>query len=890
LPFTSLNCFRMRKLYLLCSLLSAFFGVTAQNVPDSCRAEFTVQQQPGNTAPFVLVLTATAANNHQRAVTSVCWNFGDGTSSCSQGSSTNPASLMSTHTYTAAGTYNICVTISFEGGCQSNFCRSVVLPAPNTPTAPDSCRSEFIFLTSNTIAPAAVAVQAQPWHNNQRPVTRVCWNWNDGTPLSCSEATATSPAALAATHTYAQPGNFNICVSVTYDGGCVSTFCRQLVVTSQAPDSCAAHWFELPNNPSTPLLRNFSYNHYSSTNRPVLISCWNFGDGTPQICQTGMTAPGALSTNHPYTQPGNYNVCLTLNYDGGCQSTDCRQLIVAVPTPTPDTCHANFAWAVLNAGPVARVVGFTPQAAHNHQKPVTRICWEFGDGHDTCINYSTAVVNYGVQHTYATPGTYNACVTISYEGGCSSHECHAVILAPPADSCRAGFTPYPWYQHPNGVGLYANPWHNNLKPVLKVCWQFGDGRDTCYYYPNGYNNQSIFHQYPSPGTYNNCVTIFYQGGCQSTECHPVIIPPPPADSCRASYILEPVVATPLSRRFVAQPWHNNGKRVTSVCWQFGDGRDTCIQYAAASTVPYTATHAYTAYGTYNVCVIIHYEGGCQSTYCHAVIVLPPPPPPPVDTTCQAYFVTMNATSATALMQQFMAVPQTNRRAVRVCWYYGDGQSACIPQPNPPALTTIHIYAAPGNYQVCVRIEYEGGCQAMYCRSVLVVGPGNCTTSFTDTALTNRIWRFRGQGTTDAGDSIVSWKWTFGDGISGYGREIQHVYQNGGTYTVCLIARTRLGCEARTCRSITVNAPQVPLLTLHPNPVVNVLHVNFHALIAGNAVIRVMNASGLVVRTETRYCFAGMNFWTMNVASLPTGYYTLMVQAPNQYASGSFFKQ
>ncbi|RYD96740.1 MAG: PKD domain-containing protein, partial [Sphingobacteriales bacterium] len=385
------------------------------------------------------------------------------------------------------------------------------------------------------------------------------------------------------------------------------TFFLALAGSLQAQDSCRSEFnMQQMGGNTAPFVVNTIATAWNNHQRPVISLCWNWGDGSPQQCSQGTAAnPPALNATHTFAANGTYTITLTVNHDGGCVSHFTRSIILPAPNTPPDSCRANFTHAILNAGAIAQLVAFNPQPWHSAQRPVTRICYQFGDGRDTCINYSgTTPAPLPVQHFYAQPGAYNTCVTMTYQGGCQSTSCHAVVLAapppPPPDSCRAEFTHAPWFQHPRGRTLTAHAWHNYQRPVTKICWQFGDGRDTCILYPSGYNGQPVFHDYPSPGTYNTCATIFYQGGCQSNRCQPVNVPPPPPDSCRTTITVQPVVATPMARRFIANPFHNNGRRVTRICWLFGDGRDTCINYAAATSNSFSVDHTFQQLGNYTV--------------------------------------------------------------------------------------------------------------------------------------------------------------------------------------------------------------------------------------------------------------------------------------------------
>jgi hypothetical protein len=50
----------------------------------------------------------------------------------------------------------------------------------------------------------------------------------------------------------------------------------------------------------------------------------------------------------------------------------------------------------------------------------------------------------------------------------------------------------------------------------------------------------------------------------------------------------------------------------------------------------------------------------------------------------------------------------------------------------------HHYLQPGAYEVCVRIVYEGGCEATKCKSVYITIPDECRADFEKLALTPTI--------------------------------------------------------------------------------------------------------------------------------------------------------
>ena len=294
-----------------------------------------------------------------------------------------------------------------------------------------------------------------------------------------------------------------------------------------------------------------------------------------------------------------------------------------------------------------------------------RICWTFGDGRDTCIQYSTTNTDpYLVNHLYTTAGVYQVCVNILYQGGCEARKCESVVIGRP-DSCRANFETLPVNTGANPLTTVfkALPWHNNNKKPTRICWKFGDGTDTCITYLNLFSGlYTVPHTYSQPGAYEVCVTIQYYGGCEARKCEVVRIATP--DTCRADFERIPVLApnNSLLSYFKALPGHNNNKKPSKICWTFGDGRDTCINYTEAFTGQYVTSHLYNHSGNYEVCVSILYFGGCEARKCRTIEIIVPD-------SCRADFKSLPITAGTTpLTTYFKALPShnNNKKPVRIC--------------------------------------------------------------------------------------------------------------------------------------------------------------------------------------------------------------------------------
>ncbi len=940
--------------------------------PDSCRADFQRLPVATGANPLQAIFKALPWHNNNKKPVRICWEFGDGRDTCIQYSNTFSGPYLVNHIYASAGSYEVCVKILYQGGCEARKCKPIQVGRP------DSCKADFVRLpVTPTNNPLTVVYKALPWHNNNKKPARICWEFGDGRD-TCINYSNTYTGQYAVTHTYQHPGLYEVCLKIRYVGGCEVRKCKPIQVGR--PDTCRADFERIPSPNNNPLQAYFRALPQHNNNRKPARICWEFGDNRDTCINYPQNYSGQYVVSHRYDHPGQYEVCIKILYYGGCEARKCKHIQVG---ERPDSCRANFERLPSTANNPLRAY-FRALPWHNNNKKPQKICWEFGDGQDTCINYTASYTGqYVVAHNYQHRGLYEVCVKIQYFGGCEARKCHPVQIGTP-DSCSADFErgPIPGTT-PLTVGLKALPWNNHNRKPSRVCWQFGDGRDTCINYPENYTGlYNVVHTYPHPGQYEVCVKIFYYGGCEARKCKQIIVPNPvclanferipspnanplrayfralpwhvnnmkPAricwefgdgqdtcinytasytgqyvvahnyqhrglyevcvkiqyfggcearkckpvqigepDSCSADFERGPIPGTtPLTVGLKALPWNNHNRKPSRVCWEFGDGRDTCINYPENYTGLYNIVHTYPHPGQYEVCVKIRYYGGCEARKCKPIVV----PHPQSGCTVNLFEITPSITS---LVRGFLAIPSSTppRRPVRVCWYFGDGQDTCIMvdtlQPHPN-FTISHTYPGPGTYHACVSVLFQGGCLAYSCKEVVILAnPRVCGGYMTDSLIGPRTFKFKGFSIHAPNDQVLGYHWTFGDGTSANGQTVTHTYNQAGNYQVCLIINTRLGCETRICRPLHVAGNNQPALYLSPNPVINVLHVNFLSTRTEQVNIKILNAMGNQVRTYVRNVTVGPNTWTHDLSNLLPGVYSYIVQSPNQLASAIFIK-
>ncbi|HSU28779.1 MAG TPA: PKD domain-containing protein, partial [Chitinophagaceae bacterium] len=494
-------------------------------------------------------------------------------------------------------------------------------------------------------------------------------------------------------------------------------------------------------------------------------------------------------------------------------------------------------------------------------------------------------------HNYEHPGNYEVCVKIIYFGGCEARKCKPVRVGP-EDECRADFERIPVSSTNDALLSYfkALPWNSNNRKPARICWTFGDGRDTCITYPENYTGvYAVSHRYEHPGTYEVCVKILYYGGCEARKCKLIEIVRP--DQCTADFERIPNTSAndQLRTYFRALPCNNNNRKPARICWTFGDGQDTCINYGQDYNGQYVVPHNYQHPGTYEVCVKILYYGGCEARKCKTIII------PPIPVTCAVGLFEITP-SITSLVRGFLAVPSSAppRRPERICWVFGDGEDTCIMiDPNGPLPDFVirHTYPGPGIYRACVKVRFQGGCEAYDCLEVRIQGSTNiCGGYMVETLTGPRTYKFKGFSIHNPNDQVIGFRWTFGDGSTGAGEEVMHTYAQGGDYNVCLTIRTQLGCETRICKTVRVPGNNAPTLVLTPNPVINTLHVQFFSTHTETVYIKIMNVNGIVVRNYIRNVTVGANNWDHDLGNLLPGIYSYTLSSPNQLASALFLKQ
>ncbi|KQZ90331.1 hypothetical protein ASD62_14575 [Phycicoccus sp. Root563] len=237
---------------------------------------------------LTLGVNGSASSDPDGTVASYAWDFGDGASA---------TGATASHSYAAAGTYTVRLTVTDDKGATGTTARAVtVATAPNQPPTASFTHSESFLKTS---------VNGSASTDADGTVAAYAWSWGDG---------AANGTGATATHTYAAAGTYTVKLTVTDDKGDSGTTSSSVtVVANQAPTASftdSESFVDLSVNGSASSDPDGSIASYS----------WSWGDGTAN--GTGATA------THSYAASGTYTVALTVTDDQGATATTSRAVTV----------------------------------------------------------------------------------------------------------------------------------------------------------------------------------------------------------------------------------------------------------------------------------------------------------------------------------------------------------------------------------------------------------------------------------------------------------------------------------------------------------------------------------------------------------------------------------
>jgi gliding motility-associated-like protein len=307
------------------------------------------------------------------------WDFNDG----------SPVVTTTTpnvsHTFNNVGSYRVKLV-----AVDSNSCNIADSAYVNMRVRNDEVTMGFI---ANKLPPcSALGYQFTNTSTAIKPFTATSfiWDFGDGT---------TQPAGGGSvTHTYAAPGTYNVKLLLVDTNYCnePDSLIKQIRIATNVTAQ-----FTTPAFGCVPYTAQFTNNSLGGDQ-----FIWDFGDGTSS------TLP---DPEHLYSNTGTYQVYLIAIDPNTCNQRDTSATFTITVSPNPT---ASYSYTPNPTEPN------TPVNFLNASIGGTRFKWLFDDG-DTLMTIRPDTT---VRHLYNSTGTYNTCLVVYNNAGCTDTTCQSISV------------------------------------------------------------------------------------------------------------------------------------------------------------------------------------------------------------------------------------------------------------------------------------------------------------------------------------------------------------------------------------------------------------------------------------------------------------------------------
>ncbi len=544
-------------------------------------------------------------------VSSYSWNFGDG--GIGIGKTVH-------HSYQNSGTYTVTLIIKNLNGCSDtlvkpNYIKVNGPTAKFEPTVPGSCNMTTITFRDQSTTDGTNAINS--------------WTFNYGDGIR--ESYTGGPFQ----HLYTTPGNYNVTLLVKDAQGCVDSLTKNSVVKISNPNAA----FSSPDSLTCP---GRTINFSSHASGSGIRHLWNFGDDSTSTDR---------NPTHEYASDGNYNITLTVIDIYGCSSTLVKNNYIKIVTPEPAFTVSD----TLGTCPPL-IVNFTNGASN-----YTSFRWDFGDGStSSALNPS---------HFYANPGTYNAVLSATGPGGCTSERTKKIVVRGPQGTFS--------YPQTTGCDPLTVRFTATTLDRVSFIWDFNDGSTV-----SGFDS-IISHTYTQPGFYLPKMILVDAGGC--------IVPIRGRDTIwvkgiNASFTNSTVaICDSGTVRFTNTSAGTDSAAI--YLWNFGDGTTSNLK---------NPSHNYATSGIFYPKLTVTTVNGCSDQF-----IAPNPIKVVISPKISATNPENGCAPLSATFRGNIIIQDTS--ALTWNWSFGNGNNSDL--RNPP----VQIYTNAGNYNVRVIATNSSGC-------------------------------------------------------------------------------------------------------------------------------------------------------------------------------------
>jgi len=520
-----------------------------------------------------IAFSAAGSGDPENPELTYAWDFGDGTTA----TDSNPK-----HTYSAAGTYTVTLTVTDHVGLATETSRTVNVASSDGPVA-------VFSVSGSMVEEEVVQFDASDSYDQSSggSVVGYAWDFGDGTT-----ATGVNP-----THIYAQPGNYPVRLTVTDDDGLSSAGESTLTIGPNQPPQALFGYSGVMTTGGTITFDGSS--SYDPEGHDLTAYHWDFGDGTEA---------DTSEATHAFAGEGDYTVALTVTDDRGQETTGSKVLhIVSAATAPQASCNVSGEYVV------GQSLSFDGSASTPPPgRVITAYEWDFGDG--------ATATGIQVDHVYDRAGRYETVLRVTDDqGGWSEAHVFFGIYAE-ANHDPSGSINYPEQGITNEPVAMSAAGSDPDGDSLTYEWDFGDGSTA--------TGAAVSHTYTSVGNYSITATIADgRGGTAVLTGQIEVIARPdhnvaPVAGAGGPYqgnINEAII-------FDGSASYDLNLDSLTYTWNFGDG---------ATGTGANPTHTYVTAGTYTVSLTVTDPDGLTDSNTASVRVIDPADITPPDAVIEA---------------------------------------------------------------------------------------------------------------------------------------------------------------------------------------------------------------------------------------------------------------
>ncbi|HEX6333885.1 MAG TPA: PKD domain-containing protein, partial [Flavisolibacter sp.] len=486
---------------------------------------------------MTVTFTDTSQTDGLNPVTTRTWDFGDGTSQTVSGPSVQ-------HAYQDTGTFSVRLIVTDAAGCTDSILMQDLVRITQL---------KVKFISDSLSCPGSTV---RFYNHTQGDMQQATWTFGDASAPSND---------IHPIHSYTAPGLYTVKLAVSDANGCTDSSVKTNYIHVDNPVA------KFTMSDSFALCTPFHV-VFSNTSDFYIASYWD------------MDVPGGTSTvtspQHYFTDPGVYQVQLTVLAPGGCLDSTVRTVTVY------DISNFDFSYTPLGGCKPLNV-----DLTTNMPGPV-RYLWDLSDGN----MYDTTAG--AISHVYDFYGTFVPKLMLTDATGCIvPFEGNDTIRIIGADAlfgadqqlfCDAGT-----------VSFTDSTTYNDS--LVQYSWTFGDGNTSQAANPT--------HTYASPGLYTVALAVRTENNCTDTfEVQQMI-----------KVVASPDIAIGgddeiCVRESIAHTGEFLATDTSQVQWQWvlADGSQSPLQDAP--------TFQYTKAGTYQVQLVAVNSTGCTDTAWRTITV------------------------------------------------------------------------------------------------------------------------------------------------------------------------------------------------------------------------------------------------------------------------------